>query len=64
MKVIYDKSLDILHIKLSDESIAESDEEKQGIILDYAENGNIVSIEILNASKKIPQPNKVEYEFA
>jgi uncharacterized protein YuzE len=64
MKVRFDKEVDVLYIKLSDLPITESDEEKPGIILDYAEDGSIVSIEILNASKKMPQPNKIEYEIA
>jgi uncharacterized protein YuzE len=62
MKVKYDREVDILYITLSDLQIQESDEDKPGVIIDYAADGTIVSIEILNASKKLPQPNKVEYE--
>jgi uncharacterized protein YuzE len=64
MKVKYDKEVDILYIHLSDEKIRESDEDKPGIILDYDSSGNIIGIEVLNASKKIPQPMKFEYEVA
>ena len=64
MKVKYDKEADVLYISLSDQAIKESDEDKPGVILDYAADGSIVSIEILNASKKLPQPYKMEYEFA
>ncbi len=64
MKVKYDKEADVIYIKLNNLPIKESDEDKPGIILDYAENGSIVSIEILNASKNLPQPYKVEYEVA
>lgn len=64
MKVKYDKEADVLYIQLSDAPIAESDEERKGIILDYANDGKIVAIEILNASKNLPQPTKVEYEVA
>ena len=64
MKVKYDKSLDILYLLFSDEKIYESDEEKKGIILDYSNDGKIVGIELLNASKQMPNPVKVEYEFA
>ncbi len=64
MKIKYDKEVDILYISFSNESIKESDEDKQGIIIDYSENGNIVGIEILDASKKMPQPTKLEYEVA
>ncbi len=64
MKVKYDKEVDILYIKLSDAPIKESDENKPGVILDYAEDGVIVGIEILNASIKMPQPNILEHEVA
>lgn len=64
MKVKYDKQADVLYIQLNDAAIAESDEERKGIILDYASDGKIVGIEILNASKNLPQPTKVEYEVA
>ena len=64
MKVKYDKGVDILYIKLSDTPVMESDEEKPGVILDYAADGTIVGIEILNASVKMPQPNVIEHEIA
>lgn len=64
MKVKYDKEVDILYIKLSDLPIKESDEDKPGIILDYAADGSIVGLEILNASVKMPQPNVLEHEVA
>lgn len=62
MKVKYDKETDILYIRLSDLVIAESDEDKKGVILDYTADGKLVRIEILEASKTSAQPSKVEYE--
>ena len=64
MVIKYDKEIDVIYIRLSDNKVAESDEDKQGIILDYDAVGNIVGIEILNASKKTSQPNGVIYEVA
>jgi uncharacterized protein YuzE len=64
MKVKYDKETDILYIRLSDAVIDESDEDKDGVILDYAANGQLVGIEVLNASKTAIEPSKVEYEYA
>jgi uncharacterized protein YuzE len=64
MKVKYDKEVDVMYIYLNDEAIKESDESKQGIIIDYSASGSIVGIEILDASKKMSQPSKVEYEVA
>jgi uncharacterized protein YuzE len=64
MVIRYDKAIDAIYIKFSDDKVAESDEEKPGIILDYDESGNIVGIEVLNASSKMNQPNGVTYEVA
>jgi len=64
MKVKYDKEQDILYVSFSDEVIFESDEEKKGIILDYSSGGQIVGVEVLNASKQVKNPSKVEYEVA
>ncbi len=64
MKVKYDKEVDVLYIGFSEEKIEESDEDKPGIILDYDKDGSIVGIEILNASKRMGNPAKVEYEVA
>ena len=63
MKIKYDKELDIMYISLSNLPVFESDE-KKGMILDYDKNGNIVGIEVMNASKKIGTPTKMEYELA
>ncbi|MDR1182114.1 MAG: DUF2283 domain-containing protein, partial [Bacteroidales bacterium] len=57
MKVKYDKAQDIIYISFNDEAIYESDEEKKGIILDYTANGQIVGIEVLNASKQVRNPS-------
>lgn len=64
MKIKYDKETDIIYIRFSDTKIIESDENKPGIIFDYDIIGNIVSIEVLNASSKMGQVNSIEYEVA
>lgn len=51
MKVNYDTEVDVLRIVLSERAIVESDENRPGVILDYDADGNIVGLEILNASK-------------
>jgi uncharacterized protein YuzE len=64
MRLKYDKEVDVLYVSLSNELVFESDEDKKGIILDYSVDGRVVGIEILNASKQVGNPTKVEYEFA
>jgi uncharacterized protein YuzE len=64
MLIRYNKEVDVVYIQFSEKQVAESDEGKPGIILDYDNDGNIVGIEVLEASKKMGQPNGVIYEVA
>ncbi len=61
MKAKYDAEVDVLTITLSNAIIEESESISPGVILDYDQAGNVISIEILNASQKIenfsPTPN-------
>jgi uncharacterized protein YuzE len=61
MKVTYDPEVDVLRILFSSAPIEESDEEKPGVILDYDLDGNIVGLEILDASTRIENPRSLEY---
>ena len=64
MKIIYDPEVDILRIIFSNAPIEESDEEKPGIILDFDKSGNVVGMEVLDASKRMENPRAVEYAVA
>jgi len=61
MKVSYDPEVDVVRIIFTDAPIAESDEDRPGVILDYDAVGNIVGMEILDASKRITNPRRVEF---
>lgn len=61
MKVTYDPEGDILRIVFRSAVIAESDEARPGMIFDYDRDGNVVAIEILDASKRVENPRSVEY---
>lgn len=64
MKVIYDHETDTLTVIFTDTPIAESDEDKPGVILDYDAAGNLVSLEILDASQRVAAPGRIEYQVA
>ena len=64
MKIVYDRETDTLTIVFADTPIFESDEDKPGVILDYDEIGRLVSLEILDASKRVTLPSRIEYEVA
>jgi uncharacterized protein YuzE len=61
MKVVYDPEVDVLTITLSNAVIEESDEDKPGVILDYDTSGNLVGLEIIDASKRVSDPFKIEH---
>jgi len=63
MKVIYDRETDTLTVIFADTLVAESDEDKPGVILDYDASGNLVSLEILDASQRVGLPTQIEYQL-
>ncbi|KAF5420268.1 MAG: putative protein YuzE [Candidatus Methanocomedens sp.] len=63
MKVIYDPDTDILTLILREMSIEESDEISEGVIIDYGKDNKIVSIEMLDASENISEPQSFMYEI-
>jgi uncharacterized protein YuzE len=53
MKLNYYPETDSLYIDLSEKTSMESKEISDGIVLDYDAEGNLVGIDIDNASKKV-----------
>jgi uncharacterized protein YuzE len=53
MKLNYFPETDSLYIDLSEQPSAESREISEGVVLDYDSRGNLVGIDIDNASKKV-----------
>jgi len=53
MNIEYDAKADIFRILLNDSPIEESDEVEPGVIVDYDIDGNVVGIEVLDASKRL-----------
>jgi uncharacterized protein YuzE len=62
MKVFYDSHTDTLNVILKDNvAVHESDEDKPGVILDYDKEGDLISLEILDASKRVTDTRKVDF---
>ncbi|MFW5923307.1 MAG: DUF2283 domain-containing protein [Planctomycetota bacterium] len=53
MKIEYFSDTDSLYIHLSSTTSSKSEEIAEGTVIDYDENGNIVGIDVDNASTKL-----------
>ena len=61
MKVIYDAETDVLRVVLTDSPIEENNEDSSGVILDYDSAGNVVGLEVLDASSRVNNPRSLEH---
>jgi uncharacterized protein YuzE len=52
MKVSYDRATDSLYIHLADRASVDSDEVKDGVVLDFDANGALVGIDVQHASER------------
>lgn len=64
MKLTYDPTSDTLTIIFRNAEIAESDESRPGVILDFDAKGEVVSIEVLDASTRVEDPSSIEFRAA
>ena len=64
MKATYDAKTDTLTLELKPGPVAESDEGKPGIILDYDAAGDLIGIEILDASHRVDEARTMNFKVA
>jgi uncharacterized protein YuzE len=64
MKAIYDVHTDTLTLTLREGTAAESDEAKPGVILDYDSQGNLIRIEIMDASQRVNEARSMQFQVA
>ena len=63
MKIRYDEKSDAVYIRLRDARYHESDEIRDGIVLDYDRKGKIIGIEILDASTHLLPDELASMQF-
>ena len=63
MKLKLDEKSDALYLRLDDSTIVESEEVSPGVVLDYNELDQVVGVEILGLSKRVPKPNLKDFQF-
>jgi uncharacterized protein YuzE len=63
MKLKLDEQADALYLRLDDSRIVESEEVSPGVVLDFNEHEQVVGVEILGLSKRVPKVNLKQFEF-
>ena len=63
MKAQYDPAADAMYIRLADGTVADSDEVRDGVVLDYDVNGRVLGIEVLNLSLRADNPREMAFEL-
>lgn len=56
MRVEYDPQADAMYIRLRQGDVADSDEIRDGVVVDYDANGEVLGIELLSASQRTDNP--------
>jgi Protein of unknown function (DUF2283). len=55
---------DILTVILKEGvAVAESDEGRPGVILDFDDDGNLLSLEVLDASRRVTEAKSVDFQL-
>ena len=63
MKIEYDQQADAMYIRLRAVSVAESDEVRPGVVLDFDAEGQVLGIEMLDVSKRTDNPRELAMEL-
>jgi uncharacterized protein YuzE len=65
VKASYDRRTDTVSIIFRpDATVDTSEEVRPGVLLDFDDRGRVVSLEILDASRVIPQADRMEFDAA
>ncbi len=63
MRLKVDQQNDSLYFRLDESDIVDSEEIKPGVILDYNSEDDVVGIEILGLSKRVPEQTLKKLQF-
>ncbi|VAX36213.1 hypothetical protein MNBD_UNCLBAC01-1222 [hydrothermal vent metagenome] len=63
MNINYDEADDAMYIRFSDAKYYQSDEVKEGVILDFDKEGRIIAFEVLDVSKRLPKKTMDSLHF-
>lgn len=63
MKIEYDPKADAMYIRLAAGTVADSDEVRPGVVLDFDADGRVLGIEMLDVSRRADNPREMAFEM-
>ena len=63
MKIEYDEQADAMYITLRAGTVAESDEVRPGVVLDFDSNDGVLGIELIDVSDRTDNPRELAMEL-
>jgi uncharacterized protein YuzE len=63
MKIEYDRQADAMYIRLKAGIVAESEEVRTGVVLDFDAEGKVLGIEMLDVSLRTDNPRELAMEL-
>ena len=63
MKIEYDQQADAMYIRLRAGTVAESDEVRPGVVLDFDSSGRMLGIELIDVSERTDNPRELALEL-
>lgn len=63
MKIEYDQQADAMYIRLRAGDVAESEEVRPGVVLDFDAQGQVLGIEMLDVSKRTDNSRELAMEL-
>ena len=63
MKIEYDQQADAMYIRLRAGDVAESEEVRPGVVLDFDAQGQVLGIEMLDVNKRTDNPRELAMEL-
>jgi uncharacterized protein YuzE len=63
MKIEFDQQADAMYIRLRAGTVAESDEVRPGVVLDFDAEGRVLGIEMLDVSQRTDNPRELAMEL-
>jgi uncharacterized protein YuzE len=63
MKIEYDPKADAMYIRLAAGQVADSDEVRPGVVLDFDAEGRVLGVELLDVSTRTANPREMAFEM-